>query len=550
MQKHPLATARPVSIIGLSALVLGLAACRVPGQWTPALRETMTVEVNHVTTFGQSVFLTGDCPELGLGDWTASLKLVPGTWQPGPPASLPWRLRVHVPSGQTIQYRLLLRNDAPEQWKNPANGSYLGPLQTHSTREVAPATRDWTVFVDASSQLAEVTFHTPAGPTNVPLVPGTAAPDTPAHKVAVLPGQMAWERMRATVGSLSIDTPAPRVWVRGSEVLAYVPQTAAPLTAPRVETLAIATNLIRPTRTVNGVTGRGVRVWLPRGYDQQPDRRYPVIVMHDGQNVLHPGGPFGSWRMDEVAADLIRRGRIEELIIVAVDNSEDRFAEYWIERGTQTVSNTRYNQFIIEQLVPAIEAGYRVRSGAGSWGVGGSSLGGLATLQLGLADPELFGRLLVMSPSFWASATTQRIKQGDLNTGVRMYLDAGDSSDGAPLALEVRDALLSLPAENDEGWILEKNLRFRIGPNQAHNEAAWYARLPGALEFLYPPTDLLDAAMLTMVGGVPGSIDRSQDGSVGGLDLAIALSHLPTEPAEALRLVLDRHGHGPMVLQD
>src|SRR5450755_1817234 len=155
---------------------------------------------------------------------------------------------------------------------------------------------------------------------------------------------------------------------------------------------------------------RDVLVYLPRGYRRFVPRRYPVLYLHDGQNVFDAATSFAGveWGVDETAQRLIRRSLIEPLIIVAIANTgEDRIHEYTptagaifesaLEEKRSRGEAKKYGQFLIEELKPYIDLEYRTKREAEFTGLGGSSMGGLLTLSLGLWFPDSFRRLMVMS---------------------------------------------------------------------------------------------------------------------------------------------------------
>lgn len=234
---------------------------------------------------------------------------------------------------------------------------------------------------------------------------------------------------------------------------------------------------------------RDVLVWLPPGYRADPSARFPVLYMHDGQNVMDASTAFGGveWGADETLAALVAAGNAPENIVVAVGNSEDRMSEY-----TPTVDATYggggaagYARFLVEELKPLIDRLYRTRPEAASTGVAGSSLGGLVSMWLGLEHPDVFGRLGVISPSVWwddrvildlvAEAPTPAVRP-------KVWLDIGTAEGSGATAVEntraLRDALLA------RGWALGADLGYLEVPGAGHNESAWAARLGGILAFL------------------------------------------------------------------
>ena len=150
------------------------------------------------------------------------------------------------------------------------------------------------------------------------------------------------------------------------------------------------------------IPSREVRVWLPPGYDEDGDGRYPVIYFHDGQNVLRPGGPFGCWFAEDAATEEIQSGRMRKAILVAVGNNpadlgNARITEYQPpgdsnprKPGSPEGRCDRYAEFLLGKVKPAIDAKYRTLPDKDNPAVAGSSMGGLVSLWLGL-NTEAFG---------------------------------------------------------------------------------------------------------------------------------------------------------------
>lgn len=245
------------------------------------------------------------------------------------------------------------------------------------------------------------------------------------------------------------------------------------------------------TRTILN-ENRPYRVLLPRSYAANVDTDYAVLYMHDGQNVFD-FGPFGTWYADEQTEYLIRNGRLRELIIVAIDNTVNRALNYIppddivpIGPGAGGPGQADlYAAFIINELKPVIDATYRTLPDRDNTATLGSSLGGVVSLYLGWDHNNVFARCGPMSgawqlPNFPASVMSEPYHD------LRIYLDSGDSgpaSDNAWLTMNLRDSLLT------KGYVLLRDLKHVVGYGQQHNEAAWAARLPGALTYLFPATE-------------------------------------------------------------
>ncbi len=241
---------------------------------------------------------------------------------------------------------------------------------------------------------------------------------------------------------------------------------------------------------------RDVLVYLPPGYRRARTRRFPVLYLQDGQNVFDAATSFGGveWNADETAQRLAEGKLIEPVIIVAVANTgENRIHEYAPTPGRIDPEKRarskgllrKYGRFLIEELKPVIDATYRTLPDAKFTGLGGSSLGGLATLSLGLWFPDVFTRLAVMSPSVWWDERVlyDMVKaiQEEARPPLKIWLDTGTSEDGWKHARGLRDRLV------EKGWRLHDDLYYVEEEGAGHTEAAWGHRLEAALRFLYPP---------------------------------------------------------------
>ncbi len=241
------------------------------------------------------------------------------------------------------------------------------------------------------------------------------------------------------------------------------------------------------------VKARDVLVWLPPGYDAQPQRRYPVVYLHDGQNVFDGATSFipgQEWRADEAADRLIRSRRLEPFLMVAVANTPDRMAEYTsdVDSGHGGGRSADYFRFLLEELQPFVVANYRTRTGPASTAVIGSSLGGLAALDLGLAHPDRFGLVGCVSPAVWwaDTAIVRRVRAGT-KAPLRVWLDVGtEESTGSDTGRKVwlDHARLLRAALAEKGWREGADLHYEETQGARHNEAAWAARIERILAFL------------------------------------------------------------------
>jgi predicted alpha/beta superfamily hydrolase len=240
---------------------------------------------------------------------------------------------------------------------------------------------------------------------------------------------------------------------------------------------------------------REVLVYLPPGYNRFSKKAYPVMYLNDGQNVFDAATAFAAveWSVDETAERLVTKKLVEPLIIVAVANTgEDRIHEYAPTRGVIDDKAKRkkrsrgqaglYAQFLSEELKPYIDRKYRTKPEAEFTGLGGSSLGGLATLAIGILFPHVFTRLLVMSPSIWWDnfAIYRLVDSIEEKPPLKIWLDTGTAEPGWEQARELRDRL------SEKGWTIYGDLQYTEAKGADHSEGAWAARVDPALRFLFP----------------------------------------------------------------
>ncbi len=237
---------------------------------------------------------------------------------------------------------------------------------------------------------------------------------------------------------------------------------------------------------------RDLVVYLPPGYLEHSQQSYPVLYLHDGQNLFDPATSFvagRTWRASEEADAAIASGEAEPMVIVGIYNTgERRLAEYtpvadWRMGGGEAAS---YGKLITRELMPWIESNYRVRRGRESTGLGGSSLGGLVSLYLGLEYAETFGRLAILSPSVWWSRksildfVSERASQ--IASQPRIWLDAGDHEG----RMTLRDAESLARRLRASGWRDGESLHFARIEGGTHDEASWSQRVRPMLRFLFP----------------------------------------------------------------
>lgn len=222
---------------------------------------------------------------------------------------------------------------------------------------------------------------------------------------------------------------------------------------------------------------RTVFVWLPPSYEDNSGKNYPVLYMHDGQNLINPKTSFAGvdWRVDETATKLIKEKKIEEIIIVGIYNSKDRLLEY---NDSKTGQN--YMKFIINELKPFIDKNYRTLSDKNNSAVMGSSMGGLISFLITWYFPNVFSQAACLSTSFFYEdeKIINMVKNyNDKKKRINIYIDSGE--DG------LKEGQKMFCALSEKGFVIGKDLDYFYVPGAQHNEEAWANRLERPLIFFF-----------------------------------------------------------------
>lgn len=267
---------------------------------------------------------------------------------------------------------------------------------------------------------------------------------------------------------------------------------------------------------------RGLHVYLPPSYGTEPLRRYPVLYLHDGQNVFSSAGTniafgWGNWELDKTADELSRAGKMREIIMVAVDNSRDRYLElcgrHHAAGATTNTAYENYTALLITEIKPRIDGEYRTLPEATNTAVMGSSMGGIASLMLAWEHPDVFGGAVSLSGAFSVEHTNflNGVLKGCAGPAkpLRVYLDSGvmdftGGDDGRSLTGQVATELRRINHGND--LVLFTDVKMPIladlekaglrrdkwaeAQTSQHNEFYWRLRAWRALTFLFPPDNL------------------------------------------------------------
>lgn len=245
------------------------------------------------------------------------------------------------------------------------------------------------------------------------------------------------------------------------------------------------------------VAARNVEVWLPPCYD--PQLSYPVLYMHDGQNVFNPATSYAgiAWEVDSVATVLIEKRKIRPVIVVAIWNSPKRFLEYMPNKPeecirealqamgrSEKVLSDAYLRFIVEELKPFIDSAYSTLPGPSDTFIMGSSMGGLISMYALLEYPAVFGAAACISthwPALQGVFVEHLLQSAPDPKKHRLYFDHGTINLDSlyhPFQLRVDAHLHSL------GFVQGKNISTLKFEGADHNERAWRNRVHKSLLFL------------------------------------------------------------------
>lgn len=243
---------------------------------------------------------------------------------------------------------------------------------------------------------------------------------------------------------------------------------------------------------------RKVRVWLPEDYETKADYRYPVLYMHDGQNVMDPSPMSGySWNAKTIIDNLVNQSIIKPMILVGIDHGESwRVSEYTLSAGPKGFKGMRhfhpdsvpmgeeYALFLLEVVKPLIDQTYRTQPGRESTAIAGSSCGGNISLQLYLKYSEVFSRVGIFSPALWLIRET--LKQDILahsHQQAKLYLDMGGKESKWFNFLNIRGVHKLSKALEYNGYT-KQELKLVIDSKATHTELFWQFRFPEFIKWI------------------------------------------------------------------
>lgn len=227
---------------------------------------------------------------------------------------------------------------------------------------------------------------------------------------------------------------------------------------------------------------RRIAALLPCDY-YETNKRYPVLYLQDGQNLFDDYAPFGSWGVDKKLA-LMKEQGFGDLIIVAIDHAEkDRITEFTPSYRTQLGAGNgkKYLRVLADRLKPYVDEHFRTLPGRENTGIGGSSMGGLISIYAGLIYPEVYGKLMIFSPSLWVSPHIPfRIMNLNDPHDMNIYIYAGEG-ESENMVPNIRRFMQAAQEQGDASF----NFELSLDPHGAHNEARWGQEFPRAAEWLF-----------------------------------------------------------------
>jgi enterochelin esterase-like enzyme len=245
--------------------------------------------------------------------------------------------------------------------------------------------------------------------------------------------------------------------------------------------------------SISLAAGRQITIYVPESVRPRRRRRYPLLILHDGQNLFDPARayvPGQYWRVGEIADELIAARRIPPIIICGFDHGGPaRIREMTPTPGPNGDGGgaAAYTRMLAEELLPLLRREFPIERDRRQVGLGGASLGGLVTLFAATQRPDLFGKLLVMSPSVWWDRRVildLLAKRPDALAGSRMWVDIG-LREGVRAVADTRRLVRTLTRLKLSPRAEPLAFSYVEAALGDHSELAWAGRLPRALMYLY-----------------------------------------------------------------
>lgn len=491
------------------ALLLALAAPAAAPARSP-YRQPVDFARTWSVGLGRSVFVVGSHADIGAWTPTGAVKLA---WGPGDT----WTGRVAVQAGTALEYKYIARADDAASWCDNGNVEWTpgANLATNVPAQSGAPYAGKTIFYHTGWTNADLVYRQGTNWYGVAMTregegrwPGeyryrAGGVGEEGEELEFIPhGHLAgveyWDHAPyGGYGNSNYDTTLDVFFLQDGQVYNYWPP--AVLSASRVVTTAVSSSWA-PT-----IPSRQIRIYLPRGYTTNTWKSYPVLYLHDGQNVFAPGGDYGCWYAERTADQEISQGRMRETILVAVDNSPERDRELCPpgdNEGSGPGTGNLYANFLVHNVRPTLDTHYRTRNDRANTLTAGSSMGGLISAYLGL-ETNVFGRVGAFSPAFLVASNFLGRIRANPTKGTVIYMDDGTINLDAELWPDTWYAYDLFLAD---GYAPNDDLRMVVGCGHDHNEAAWAARLPAAYRFLL---DIRDEENLLARNRYPPAISNA-----------------------------------------
>ena len=489
-----------------------LLACAGAAWAGSPLRVPVDFAITNDAGLGYEWYVVGSHPDVGAWNPAAAVKLV---WSNGNV----WWGRIGVQAGTALEYKYVKRATAAGQICDNGNAVWW-PEGTANLQVQVPAEpaapyagkriefwSDMTNVTLVYSVLASASFGATGNWTSVAMASAGAGLRAGEWRQVAANIGVEGEWLRFTFNGYRHGTnvwegawdgqdywtPLDALIARDRQVFNYVPPTNG-VSGSRI----VSTNV---GSSIAGIAGRDVRIYLPRGYAENPGRRYPVVYFSDGQNVFTPSDAAVSWGAETAADAEIKGGRMRESMLVGVPCAADRTVEYLPHMDTNGGKQGKagsYADFLIHNVRPTIDTHFRTKTDRDNTACIGSSSGGLLSMYLGTWT-NVFGLVGAMSgvystnfcPNYMTWLAVNRPHQ------VRIWMDVGNTGS------ELNISGISLYNDNYDlywqlmgfGYVPNADLRFMIGCGHDHNESAWAARLPQVYRFLLDARDELNAGL-------------------------------------------------------
>lgn len=247
---------------------------------------------------------------------------------------------------------------------------------------------------------------------------------------------------------------------------------------------------------------RDIIVYLPPGYKKVEHARYPVLYMHDGNNLFDPETSFAgvSWAVNDTVEKLIQEDELNEIIVVGIYNTPARLYEYtWrpmeLEKNEEHGGlGKKYARFLVNELKPFIDRKYRTLANQKNTAVMGSSLGGLINFYLACHYGDIFGKVGMISPSFWWGMGEPLKDVTKLPANLKLWMDMGYFESGSTKIEDIKSSLYMTRLMKkfllSHGYEEDKNLVYFEDTEGFHDERSWARRVHRPLLFFFGKNSL------------------------------------------------------------